>query len=102
MALTKQSFLKGREEGKNGLAGYLSQHLRGWGTVTVVSGQTAIVTSDTDIAATDIIIASPLTKGTNAAYIVGTSISAATSFTITVSADPGSGGCVIAFLIIRP
>ena len=101
MALANFAFKKGREQ-RDGLAGYLGAKLRSYGTSTVVSGQTAIVVTDTDIAATDIIIASPLTIGTNPCYIVGTAISAATSFTITVNTDPGTGGCVIAYIIIRP
>lgn len=100
MALNLAKFLRGRES-KNGLAGYLSSHFQKWGTATVLSGQTAIVVTDASIATGDIIIASVLTKGTNAAYVVGTSISNATSFTITVNTDPGSGGAVIAYFIIR-
>ena len=101
MALKVFAFKKGRGN-QDGLAGYLGAKLRAYGTSTVLSGQTAIVVTDTDIAATDIINASPLTIGSNACYIVGTAISAATSFTITVNTDPGSGGCVIAYIIIRP
>ena len=101
MALTKSSFLKGRDGSKNGLAGYLAGHLRGWGTATVLSGQTTIAVADTDIAASDLIL---VTRGasTNPVYIIGVTISAATSFTITVSGDPGSAGAVCNYLIIRP
>lgn len=101
MADTASKFIKGRDS-RNGLAGYLAYHIRHWGYVTVASGQTAITTSLADIAAGDLIIASVMTKGTNACYVVGTSISAATSFTITVNTDPGSGGAVINYIIIRP
>jgi hypothetical protein len=86
----------------NGLAGYLQRNIRGWGTATVASGQTSITVTDTDIATGDIIIASVITKGTNACYIVGTTITAATSFAIAVNTDPGSGGAVIGFIILRP
>jgi hypothetical protein len=100
MALTKSAFIYGQEQ-QNGLAGYLAVHFRGWGTATVLSGQTAIVVTDTEIKTGDIIIASVITKGTNACYVVGTAITNVTSFTITVNTDPGVGGAVIGYLIIR-
>lgn len=101
MALTKSGFIKGRDGSNNGLAGYLSNHIKGWGTATVANGATTAVVTDTNIAATDLIL---VTRGasTNAVYIVGVTISAATSFTITVSGDPGSAGAVCNYLIIRP
>jgi hypothetical protein len=98
MALSTITWLKGRE-GKNGLAGKLAHEFPRRGTATVVNGQTAIVVTDAAILATDIIETFPITKGTNAAYVVGYTISAGTSFTITVSADPGSGGFVIGYQI---
>lgn len=101
MALTKSGFLRGRET-KNGLAGYLDGHIKGWGTATVASGATSVTTAYTGIAAGDLVIASVLTKGTNACYVVGVTIVAATSFAIAVSADPGTGGAVISYVIIRP
>ena len=101
MALTKSGFLRGRET-KNGLAGYLDGHIKGWGTATVASGATSITVSDTSIAATDLVIASVYTKGTNACYVVGITIVAATSFAIADNTDPGSGGAVINYVIIRP
>lgn len=102
MALYHSGFVTGGQFGHNGIHGYLGAHFRGWGTATVISGQTTIAVADTDIAATDIIIASVATKGTNACYVAGYTIVAATSFTFTVSTDPGSGGAVIAYYIIRP
>ena len=101
MALTTFKFKKGREQ-RDGLAGYLGAHLRAYGTATVPSGAQTIAVSDTDIAATDIVIGSPLTVGATPAYITGITISAATSFTFSVSADPSTGGCVIAYIVIRP
>ena len=101
MGLSLSKFLRGRET-RNGLAGYLSAHFTKWGTATVASGATTVTVSDTSIATGDIIVASVYTKGTNACYIVGTSITNATSFTFTVSADPGSGGVVIGYFVIRP
>ena len=101
MADKSFKFKTGREQ-QDGLAGYLGARFKFYGTATVASGQTAIVVSNTSIAAGDYIIASPLTKGTNACYVVGTAISAATSFTLTVNTDPGSGGCVLAYIVIRP
>lgn len=101
MALTKSGFIRGRET-KNGLAGYLDSHLKGWGSATVASGATSVTVTDTSIAAGDLVIASVQTKGTNACYVVGITIVAATSFAIAVSADPGAGGAVIGYFIIRP
>ena len=98
MALSTIAWLKGRE-GKNGLAGKLASEFARRGTGTVVSGQTSLVVTDADIAATDVIETYPITKGTNACYIVGYTISAGTSFTVTVSADPGSGGFVFGYQI---
>ena len=98
MALTTIAWLKGRES-KNGLAGKLAMEFVKRGLATVASGQTAITVTDTTIAADDEIMATVMTKGTNACYVVGTAISAATSFTITVNTDPGSGGAVIAYQI---
>ena len=100
MALTKAQFLRGRES-KNGLAGYLGAHLRGWGTVDIASGATSATVTDTEIATGDIIVASVLTKGTNACYVVDTSITDATSFDIDVNTDPGEGGVTIAYVILR-
>ena len=94
-------FLTAGLNSAKGLAGFLTKIVRAFGTATVVSGQTAIVVTDTDAKAGDVIIASPLTKGTNAAYVVGTSISAGVSFTLTVNTDPGSGGVVLAYLRLR-
>ena len=98
MAVTTIAWLKGRES-KNGIAGKLAYEFARRGTATVVSGQTSIVVTDADILSTDIIETFPITKGTNAAYVVGYTISAGTSFTITVSADPGAGGFVIGYQI---
>ena len=98
MALTTIAWLKGRES-KNGLAGKLAMEITKRGLATVANGQTSIAVSDTSIAADDEIMASVMTKGTNACYVVGVTISAATSFTISVNTDPGSGGAVIAYQI---
>jgi hypothetical protein len=70
------------------------------GTATVVSGQTAIGVLDDRINVGDYCQTSIVTKGTNAAYIVGTSLTA-DAVTITVNTDPGSGGCVIYYEIKR-
>ncbi len=101
MALTKTGFMRGRET-KNGLAGYLDSHAKAWGSVTVASGATSVSTNYADIKTGDLIIASVQTKGTNACYIVGTTIVNATSFAVEVNTDPGTGGVVIGFVIIRP
>ena len=101
MALTTFKFKKGRES-RDGLAGYLGAHLRAYGTCTVAGGGVTLTVSDTDIASTDMIIFSPATVGASPCYVVGYTISAATSFTVTVSADPSTGGCVLNYLVIRP
>ena len=100
MALTNSGFIRGRET-KNGLAGYLDAHIKGWGTATVASGATSVTVSDTAIKTGDLIIASVQTKGTNACYVVGITIVNATSFAIAVNTDPGSGGAVIGYNVIR-
>lgn len=102
MAQTKPRFLTAGRESRNGLAGFLGSQLKSYGTATVPNGATSIAVTDTDIAAGDIVLASVLTKGTNAAYVVGVVIVAATSFTISVNTDPGSGGAVIAYVVLRP
>ena len=90
-----------RQNSPRGLAGTLARLFQAFGTATVVSGQTSIAVADTDIAASDLVICSVLTKGTNACYVVGVTIVAATSFTIAVNTDPGSGGAVIAYMVVR-
>lgn len=101
MALKRTNFIRGQDS-QRGLAGYLSFLFQKYGTSTVLSGQTSIVVTDATIAAGDIIIASVLTKGTNACHVVGVTISAGVSFTVSVNTDPGAGGAVLAYIIIRP
>lgn len=101
MAKKTPRFITGKDSEK-GLAGYLQAFLRAYGTATVASGQTAIAITDADAKTGDLIIASVLTKGANAAYVVGTSISNGVSFTITVNTDPGAGGAVISYIRLRP
>jgi hypothetical protein len=74
------------------------------GTATVVSGQTTIAVlfpygSEPD--ANFHIMCIPYTKGTTACYVEGISSVSAAGFTITVSANPGVGGCVIAWFLVR-
>ena len=101
MAITYSQFLKGRDS-KNGLAGYLAHHLLGIGQATVVSGQTAIAVACLGIAATDLVFVTLATKGTNAVVVVSTTIVAGTGFTITVDTDPGTGGAVFNYMVMRP
>lgn len=101
MALKRTNFVRGQNS-QRGLAGYLGFLFQKYGTATVASGDTSIVVTDTKIDTNDIIIASVLTKGANAAYVTGVTISDAASFTINVNTDPGAGGAVIAYLILRP
>ena len=100
MALTNFTFFKGREQ-RNGLAGYLGSHLRAFGSVTVATGTTQAVV-DTDILATDLIIASMGTAGTAACYITSYAIVAGTGFTFTVSGDPSTNRPTINYIVLRP
>lgn len=86
---------------QNGGWGYLQRllgSLGNMGKATVISGATTVVVTDANAAAGDLIYASVYTKGSNAAYVVGVTISAGVSFTISVNTDPGAGGAVIAFV----
>lgn len=85
-----------------GLAGYLGRLFVGFGTVTVASGATTKAAAVPLIAAGDIVIVSLATKGTNACVVVSTTIVAGTGFTVTVDTDPGAGGAVYNYLILRP
>lgn len=102
MALTTLRFLTAGRNSRNGLAGYLNKLFQGFGTATVPNGATSILVADANIAAGDLVIASVLTVGSNACYVTGVTIVAATSFTISVNTDPGAGGAVIAYAVIRP
>lgn len=102
MAQTKPRFLTAGASSRNGLAGFLGSIIKSFGTATVASGATSIAVSDTSIAAGDVILAAVLTKGTNACYVTQSVIVAATSFTIHVNTDPGAGGAVVAYLVLRP
>ncbi len=97
MANLRPRFLTAGRNSQNGLAGYLQKLFSSIGVATVLSGQTSIVVTDALAKTGDLIIASVLTKGANACYVVDTSISDGVSFTITVNTDPGAGGAVIAF-----
>lgn len=99
--LKRTKFITGQNTAE-GLPGYLDYLLPKYGLATVLSGQTSITITDTTIAATDYVIASVLTKGANVAYVVGVTIVAGTSFAIAVNTDPGAGGAVIAYIVIRP
>lgn len=101
MALKRTKFITGAGS-VDGLPKYLNKLIPKYGTATVASGQTSIAVTDATIAAGDLILASVLTKGANAAHVVGVAISAGVSFTISVNTDPGAGGAVIVYLIISP
>lgn len=104
--------LKFLEKGLNsvrGLAGYLQGFfgqtagvIRLTGAATVASGATTVDVADTSIAATDIVIVTLKTKGTNACVVNSVAITAGSKFTITVDTDPGAGGCVFNYAVIRP
>ena len=101
MAIKIFRFITGQNT-RNGLPGFLNTMVRGYGVATVASGQTTIAVTDTDIAATDIVVAWPITKGTNACAYAGFTASAGVSFTLSVTTDPGSGGCVMFYVVFRP
>jgi hypothetical protein len=73
------------------------------GTATIVSGATtvAVAFAIPEPDATYVVIAAPYTKGTNAAYVTGANTLATSGFNITCNTDPGSGGLVVAWMIIR-
>ncbi len=93
--------IKGQDSFK-GLAGYLQRIFVGFGTATVASGGTTKAVAVPLIAADDKVILTLATKGTNACVVVSSTIVAGTGFTITVDTDPGAGGAVYNYLILRP
>ena len=99
--LKRTKFITGQNSAE-GLPGYLDYLWQKYGLATVISGQTSIDITDATIAAGDIVIASVMTKGTNAAYVVGVTITAGVKFNIAVNTDPGAGGAVISYIVIRP
>ena len=101
MAHKLPRFITGRDS-QNRLAGYLQKLVQSYGTATVESGATSVEVADTSIDDGDIIVASVMTKGTNACYVVGVTITDATKFEIAVNTDPGTGGAVISYVVIRP
>lgn len=101
MALFTPKFITGLDSFK-GLAGYLQRWVVGMGGATVASGQTSIAVAVPLIKAGDLVFAVLKTKGTNACVVVSTTIVAGTGFTITVDTDPGAGGALFNYLILRP
>jgi DNA-binding MurR/RpiR family transcriptional regulator len=101
MAISLPRFITGQNNPK-GLAGYIQHHLLGFGQATVASGQTSIAVACAAIAATDLVFVTLATKGTNACVVVSTTIVAGTGFTITVDTDPGTGGAVFNYAVVRP
>jgi hypothetical protein len=101
MAITYPKFIMGRDSHK-GLAGYLQHHMLGIGQATVASGGVAIAVACIGIAATDLVFVTLATKGTNACVVISTTIVAGTGFTITVDTDPGTGGAVFNYMVLRP
>jgi DNA-binding MurR/RpiR family transcriptional regulator len=100
MAVIYPRFITGQGSFK-GLAGYLQHMFVGLGTATVLSGATTSVVAVSQIKANDFVYVTLKTKGTNACVVVSTTIVAGTGFTITVDTDPGTGGAVYNYLIIR-
>ena len=101
MANSNLRFIKGADSFK-GLAGYLSRLFVGFGAATVLSGHTSIAVAIPLIAAGDIVIVTLETQGANACVVTSTTIVAGTGFTITVNTDPGTGGAVYSYLVLRP
>ncbi len=100
MAVIYPRFLTGQNAAE-GLPGYLQRFFQGLGTATVASGQTSIAVAVPRIKAGDFVYVTLATKGANACVIVSTTIVAGTGFTITVDTDPGTGGAVFNYLILR-
>lgn len=85
-----------------GFFGQTAGVIRKVGDATVISGQTSILVADTSILTTDKVYATQHTAGANATKIVSYTISAGVSFTINVDTDPGTGGVVISYMVVRP
>lgn len=101
MALKLTKFLTGANS-IGGLAEYLTYFWPKYGTATVPSGSTSIDVTDARVLAGDLILASVITKGANACHVVGTTVTAGTKFNIAVNTDPGAGGVVIGYIVLRP
>ncbi len=101
MALSKVKLITGQNS-QLGLAGYLGRMFQAFGSATVINGATTIAVAYAPILATDVVIVSLKTKGANACVVTSTTIVAGTGFTITVDTDPGTGGAVFNYLILRP
>jgi hypothetical protein len=98
MGVLKPRFLTTGRNSQNGGWGYLQKLIPNMGTATVASGDTSVTVTDALAKTGDLILSGVLTKGTNAAYVVGSSISNGVSFTISVNTDPGSGGAVLWYI----
>ncbi len=100
MAAIYPRFITGQNAAE-GLPGYLARFFQALGTATVISGQTSIAVAVPRIVAGDFVYVTLKTKGTNACVVVSTTIVAGTGFTITVDTDPGAGGAVFNYLVLR-
>lgn len=101
MAAILPKFMTGQNSSR-GLAGYLQRMFVAFGNATVASGGTTIAVAIAQIKATDIVYVVLKTKGTNACVVVSTTIVAGTGFTIAVDTDPGAGGAIFGYLVLRP
>jgi hypothetical protein len=73
------------------------------GQATVLSGSTSIDVTDAGVAAGDIVVATVATQGATAGtFVTAVVITAATKFNIAVNQNPGTGGAVINYAVIRP
>jgi hypothetical protein len=100
MAVLYPRFITGQGSFK-GLAGYLQHMIVGFGTATVASGGVSIAVAVSQIKAADFVFVCLKTKGANACVVISTTIVAGTGFTITVDTDPGSGGAIFNYIILR-
>lgn len=100
MSVELVKFITGQDS-QRGLAGYLQRLFVAFGDATVLSGQTTIAVAIAQIKATDVVLVTLCTKGTNACVVTSTTIVAGTGFTITVDTDPGAGGAKYNFLVLR-
>lgn len=84
-----------------GYFGDVRGKIRLCGQATVLSGQTTVTVVDANILATDLVFVTLATKGANTCVVNTVVITAATNFVITVSTDPGAGGCVFNYQVVR-
>lgn len=106
-AVANLHFIKGANS-INGLPGFLQGYFgqvvavpRKVGQATVLNGATSVDVADTAILATDLVFVTFQDQGTNNVIVTLVQITAASKFTITVNTDPGAGGCIFNYMVMR-